>query len=147
MLTILPNDIRNRKKIELMLLQWNLNRRLTGTKRQSVLSQGITSPTKVYEERLAGPHERRRMLFWSVVLNFLSAKSNTLHSYNLIVHYILVQLKSDATYNFRRVLYSNYGAISHGNPVFQPMTWIWPFKVTKSQTHNAIRFATHDLLL
>ena len=26
------------------------------------------------------------------------------------------------------------------------MTYIWPFKVTKGQTDNAIRFATHDFL-
>ena len=37
-----------------------LKRRLTGTKRQSVsfaLSQGITSPTKVYDERLASMND------------------------------------------------------------------------------------------
>ena len=31
-------------------------------------------------------------------------------------------------------------------PVFQQMTLIWPFKVTKGQTDYAIRSATHDLL-
>ena len=43
--------------------------------------------------------------------------------------------------------YSNYSAISHGNPVFQQMTLIWPFKVTKGQTDYAIRSATYDFLL
>ena len=45
------------------------------------------------------------------------------------------------------MFYSNYSAISHGNLLFQQMTLIWPFKVTKSQTDYAIRSATYDLLL
>ena len=52
-----------------------------------------------------------------------------------------------ATNDFLLVFYSNYSAISHGNPVFQHMTLIWPFKVTKDQTEYAIRSATYDLLL
>ena len=43
--------------------------------------------------------------------------------------------------------HSNCSAISHRNPVFLQMTLMWPFKVSKGQTDNAIRFATHDLLL
>ena len=42
---------------------------------------------------------------------------------------------------------SNYSAISHGNPVFQQMTLIWPFKVTKGQTDYSIRSAIYDFLL
>ena len=51
-----------------------------------------------------------------------------------------------ATYHFLYVFYSNYSAISHGNPVFQQMTLIWSFKVTKGQTDHAIRTATYDFL-
>ena len=35
---------------------------------------------------------------------------------------------------------------SHREPVFQQMTLIWPFKVTKGQTDHAIRTATYDFL-
>ena len=52
-----------------------------------------------------------------------------------------------ATYKLLLVFYSNYSAISHGNPVFQQMTLIWLFKVTKGQSDYAILFATYDLLL
>ena len=51
-----------------------------------------------------------------------------------------------ATYDFLFVFYSNYGAVSHRNPIFQ-QTLIWPFRLTKGQTDYAIRFATYDLLL
>ena len=53
-----------------------------------------------------------------------------------------------ATYDFLLVLVfcSNYGAISHRNPVFHQITLIWPFKVTKCQTDYAILFATYDFL-
>ena len=36
--------------------------------------------------------------------------------------------------------------ILHGNPVFQHMTLIWPFKVTKGRTDYVILFATYDFL-
>ena len=52
-----------------------------------------------------------------------------------------------ATYDFLSVLYSNYSALSHGNPVFEHMTSIWPFKVTKRQTDHSIRSATYNFLL
>ena len=42
--------------------------------------------------------------------------------------------------------YSNYCAISHGNPVFQQMTSIWPFQVTKGQTEYDIRFTAYHFL-
>ena len=51
-----------------------------------------------------------------------------------------------ATYHFLYVFCSIYSAISHENPVFQQMTLIWPFKVTKGQTDYAIRFATYQFL-
>ena len=44
------------------------------------------------------------------------------------------------------MFYSNYSAISHGNPVFQQMTLIWPFKVTKGQTDYTIWFAPYHFL-
>ena len=44
------------------------------------------------------------------------------------------------------MFYSNSGAISHGNPVFQQMTLIWPFKVTQGRTEYAFRFATYHFL-
>ena len=51
-----------------------------------------------------------------------------------------------ATHGLLLVFYGNYSAISHWNPVFQQMTLIWPFKVTKSQTDNVILFPTYDFL-
>ena len=51
------------------------------------------------------------------------------------------------TYDFLLVFYSNYSAISHGNPVFQQMTLIWPFKVTIGQPDYAIRSATLETKL
>ena len=52
-----------------------------------------------------------------------------------------------ATHDSLLTFYSNYSAISHGNPVFQQMTLIWTFMVTKGQTDNSIRSATYDFLL
>ena len=46
-----------------------------------------------------------------------------------------------ATHDLLFVFYSNYSAISLGNPVFQQMTLIWPFKVTKGRGDYAIRSA------
>ena len=51
-----------------------------------------------------------------------------------------------ATYDFLLVFYSNYSAISHGNPVFQKMAMISTFQVTKGQTDYAIRSATYEFL-
>ena len=45
------------------------------------------------------------------------------------------------------MFYSNYSAISLGNPVFQLIISIWPFKGTKGQTDYAFRFVAYDLLL
>ena len=50
------------------------------------------------------------------------------------------------THDFLSVLYSNYSANSHENPVSQQMTLIWPSKVTKGKTDYAIRFANNDFL-
>ena len=49
-----------------------------------------------------------------------------------------------ATYHLLLVFYSNYSAISHGNPASQQMTLICPFKLTKRQSDYAIRSATLD---
>ena len=46
---------------------------------------------------------------------------------------------------FLYVFYSNYSAISHGNPVFQQMTSIWPFKVA-SRIQFKIATLTHKIL-
>ena len=47
---------------------------------------------------------------------------------------------------FLLVFYSYNSAITHRNFVFQQMTLIWPFKVTKGQTDHAIRSATYEFL-
>ena len=52
-----------------------------------------------------------------------------------------------STFQFLLVINSNYSAISHRYRNFRQMALVWPFKVTKGQTDNAIRFPTHDLLL
>ena len=52
-----------------------------------------------------------------------------------------------ATYDFLLVFYSDYSAISHGNPVFQQMTLIWTYQGHQGQTDYVIRFASYKLLL
>ena len=49
--------------------------------------------------------------------------------------------------HFLLVFYSNYSAILRRNSIFQQMTLIWLFKVTKGQPYYAIRSAMYDFLL
>ena len=52
-----------------------------------------------------------------------------------------------ATHDFLLLFYSNYSAISNRNTVFQQMTLIWPFNVTKGQTDYSLQSTTYDFLL